>query len=269
MKQNDWLAISGVGILLILILAGIFAPLITSYDPNQIDLTDKLSNPSFTHLLGTDYLGRDLFSRILYESRATLLLGTVLTIIILVLGVVIGCIAAINNGKIAAVIDGICTLFLTLPSEMLVLVIIAVVGQSLEGLNIAIVIPRWPWYVRMIKNDVKKILSTNYVQYAKLSGNSMFVILRKHVFPNISSQIMVYTTLDMGALITSIAALSFLGIGIQAPTAEWGRMLNEAREVANVYPWQMIPAGVVIFLVTLILNYLGDSLEGKNNAFSD
>lgn len=156
MKQNDWLAISGVGILLILILAGIFAPLITSYDPNQIDLTDKLSDPSFTHLLGTDYLGRDLFSRILYGSRATLLLGTVLTIIILVLGVVIGCIAAINNGKIAAVIDGFCTLFLTLPSEMLGLVIIAVIGPSLEGLILAIVLPRWPWYVRMIQNDVKK-----------------------------------------------------------------------------------------------------------------
>lgn len=252
-----------------MILAGIFAPWLTSYDPNKIDLANKLSNPNMTHLLGTDYLGRDLFARILYGSRSTLLLGTILTLVILLLGGLIGYLAAVGNKKITTIIDSCCTLFLTLPSEMLSLVIIAIIGPSVEGLVFAIVLPRWPWYVRMISNDITKILQTNYIQYAKLAGLSKLAILRQHILPNVATKIGVYTTLDMGALITSIAALSFLGIGIQAPTAEWGRMLNESRDVATVYPWQMIPAGVAIFLVTLILNYLGDSLEGKNNAVSN
>lgn len=255
--KKDKIAIICLVILLSMIICILLAPYLTTYDPNTQVLTDKLEGISSRHLLGTDQLGRDIFSRILYGGRTTLLLGMLLTIIIAIVGLALGILASINK-TCEVVIMSVCNLFLSLPNEMLVLVIIAIVGPSLWGLILAVTLARWPWFVKMIHSDVSQIWQQEYVEYARINGESKLKIIQKHILQNIKNDLIVYTTLDMSGLIMSIAALSFLGIGIQPPVAEWGRMLSEAREVAIVYPWQMIPAGVAIFLIAVILNYLGD-----------
>lgn len=261
--KKDWLLLICLFCLLIMILSGIFAPLLTSFDPNQIDLTVKLENPSLAHLLGTDMLGRDIFARILYGARLTLVLGVALTGIILLVGSLLGFLAAFYKGLVESLIMGFCVLFLSLPSEMLSLIIIALIGPNFLGLVLAIVLSKWPWYVQMVKNDTDKILASHYVDFSKIVGKSKVWILAHHVLPNILSNLIIYTTMDMGGVIISIASLSFIGIGIQAPTAEWGRMLSDAGESAVSYPWQMVPAGVMIFLVTLALNYIGDAIRRR------
>ena len=255
---NDKIAKICMWLLLVMIICALLAPWLAPYQPNETNMNHRLESISAQHILGTDELGRDLLSRILYGGRVTLLLGVTLTLLIALVGVILGVLANIAGKQVKYIIDLLCGMFLALPSEMLSLMIIAIVGPSLLGLVLAIVLTRWPWYVKMIEDEIQVVLHKNYVTFAKISQKSIWWILRYHVWPNVKASIIVYTTLDMGALIMSMAALSFLGIGIQPPTAEWGRMLNDAREVAVVYPWQMIPAGVMIFVVTALLNYLGD-----------
>lgn len=259
--KKDWLAIGCAVLLGIFILLSVLAPVIAPFDPNMQDVAHKLEPMSATHWLGTDQLGRDIFSRLLYGGRVTLLLGVVLTIVILAIGLLLGTLAAVDGGWLDQLIMALCHLFLALPSEMLALTIIAIIGPSFLGLVLAITLTRWPWYVKMIRQDVLAILNTDYVLFSEISGRKKLWILIHHVLRNKWQNVVVYATMDMGALIMSIAALSFLGIGIQPPTAEWGRMLNEAREISAVDPWQMIPAGAMIFIVTALLNYLGDAFS--------
>ncbi|MFS1663831.1 ABC transporter permease [Streptococcus sp. zg-JUN1979] len=259
--HKDKLAYICVGLLFVCIFLAILAPFVSHFDPNAISLSEKLQTPNLVHLLGTDALGRDIFARMVYGARSTLLLGVFLTCVILVIGAVLGLLAALCQGIVDTVITGICTLFLALPSEMLSLMIIALLGPTFLGLILAIVLSKLPWYVQMIKTDSRRILESDYVTFSRLLKRSSWWIVVHHVFPNIFSNLIVYATMDMSALIISIASLSFLGIGVQAPTAEWGRMLSDASESAVSYPWQMVPAGLAIFLVTVSLNYLGDSIR--------
>ncbi|MEY8435383.1 ABC transporter permease [Streptococcus hyointestinalis] len=260
-KKKDIILIISICVLVLFILLAILAPVITHFDPNSIHLSEKLQLPNLIHILGTDELGRDIFSRILYGARTTLLLGVLLTLIILFLGAILGFLAAFYKGFIETIVTGICTLFLALPSEMLTLMIIALIGPNFVGLVFTIVLAKLPWYVQMIKADTEQILERDYVAFSHIVRRSRLWILLHHVLPNIANHLIVYATIDMSALIISIASLSFLGLGIQAPTAEWGRMLSDAGESAVSYPWQMIPAGLVIFLVSVTLNYIGDSIR--------
>jgi len=135
---------------------------------------------------------------------------------------------------------------------------------------LALTIVRFPWYVKMIRTEVLNYKTKNYVVFSLSSGKSKGWVFKEHIFPPIIRAIIVYSTLDISAVIMSISALSFLGVGIQPPTAEWGRMLNESREIAVVEPWQMIPAGITLFLVIAMLNYIGDAVaEGINEANSE
>lgn len=252
-------------ILILIIISIIFAPYLTPYKPNTQMISEKLLSVNSKHLLGTDELGRDILSRLLYGGRITLLLGFLLTLIISMLGLVLGILSNICGKTVKTIIDFFCNLFLTLPSEMLSLTIIAIVGPSIFGLVLAITLTRWPWYVKMISNEIEIVMSKDYCTFSKVSGKSIFWILKHHVWQNIKASFIVYTTIDLGGLIMSIASLSFLGIGVQPPMAEWGRMLNDAKEVAMVAPWQMIPSGVMIFVVTAILNYLGDFISDVEN----
>lgn len=273
-KKRDYIALCCLLALILCIVFALLAPVIAPFDPNAQDLANKLEGVSATHWLGTDQLGRDIFSRLLYGGRVTLLMGVVLTLVILGVGLVLGVVAACGGKKWDQWIMGICHLFLALPSEMLALTIIAIVGPSFLGLVLAITLTRWPWYVKMIRQDVMEIMNTDYVIFAKLAHKSLGWILWHHVLRNKWQNIVVYATMDMGALIMSIASLSFLGIGVQPPTAEWGRMLNDAREISAVDPWQMVPAGAMIFIVTALLNYLGDAfsewaLKGEKHAIKN
>lgn len=257
---NDKLAVLSLLILGVILLGTIFAGFFAPYNPNQQDLMNKLAMPSTEHWLGTDQLGRDIFSRLLYGGRTTLILSLGIVLLILLIGLLIGSLAGMLGGGFDTAMMRLCDWVLSLPSEMLSLCMIGILGPSLLTIILALTLVRLPWYIKMIRSEIRNDQTKNYVIFSLSSGKSKFWVFKKHIWRTLSRSLIVYSTLDISAVIMSISALSFLGIGIQPPTAEWGRMLNDAREVAVVEPWQMIPAGVALFLVVALLNYLSDAL---------
>lgn len=267
---KDRIVLVSILFLSLLILGIIFANVLSPYDPNKQDIMNKLAHPSSEHFFGTDMLGRDIFSRILYGGRVTLLLSFLIVFLILLIGLIFGGISGMFGGWIDASMMRFCDLMLSLPNEMMSLCIIGILGPSLLTIILALTIVRFPWYVKMIRTEVLNYKTKNYVVFSLSSGKSKGWVFKEHIFPPIIRAIIVYSTLDISAVIMSISALSFLGVGIQPPTAEWGRMLNESREIAIVEPWQMIPAGITLFLVIAMLNYIGDAVaEGINEANSE
>lgn len=258
---QDKIVLFSIFFLSLFILAILFANQLAPYDPNQQDVSNKLALPSFNHLFGTDMLGRDIFSRILFGGRVTLLLSVCIVFLILVTGFIFGSLSGMVGGSVDALIMRICELFLSLPSEMLSLCIIGILGPSLLTIVLALTLVRWPWYVKMVRSEVLAHKTKNYVLFSISTGKSSIWIFKKHIMRPIIRSLMVYSTLDISAVVMSISALSFLGVGIQPPTAEWGRMLNESREIAVIEPWQMIPAGAAIFIIVALLNYLGDAMS--------
>lgn len=249
----------------LLIVGIIFADGWSPYDPNKQEIMNKLAHPSSKHFFGTDMLGRDIFSRIFYGGRVTLLLSFFIVFVILLLGLIFGGISGIFGGKIDTVMMRFCDLILSLPNEMMSLCIIGILGPSLLTIILALTIVRFPWYVKMIRTEVLNYKAKNYVIFSMSSGKSRYWVFKEHIFQPITRAIIVYSTLDISAVIMSISALSFLGIGIQPPTAEWGRMLNESREIAVIEPWQMVPAGFTLFIVIAMLNYIGDAVAETVN----
>ncbi|MEO1770645.1 MULTISPECIES: ABC transporter permease [Enterococcus] len=257
---NDKLVTISFVFLIVLFTSTIFANILAPYDPNKQDIMNKLASPSWNHWLGTDQLGRDIFSRLLYGGRVTILLSFVIILLILIAGFIFGSLAGMAGGSIDAIIMRTCDWLLSLPSEMISLCIIGILGPSMLTIVLALTIVRWPWYIKMIRSEVMKEKGKNYVLFSLSSGKNKYWVFKKHMLRSLIYSLIIYSTLDMSAVVMSISALSFLGIGIQPPTAEWGRMLNDAREVAVVEPWQMIPAGAIIFIVVAMLNYIGDAL---------
>ncbi|MGX7172986.1 ABC transporter permease [Enterococcus ratti] len=245
-------------LLAIVFLLVLFAPLVTSYDPNQQDILNKLQHPSSKHWLGTDQLGRDIYTRILYGGRTTLCLSLVTTTVILFFGFLFGWLTAIRHGKLKRIIDFLCDTLLALPSELIVLIVIGILGPNLLTIFTAITLAKWPWFVRMFQSEIKQYQYKNYIQFSKVIGKSNYWILHHHLLRKIIPLVIVYGTLNLSGIIMSISALSFLGIGIQPPTAEWGNMVNEAKNFLLVDYWQLIPVGGVMLIVISALNYLGD-----------
>ena len=257
---KDKLAILSILILSVVLIGILFAGFLAPYDPNQQDLINKLATPSSDHILGTDQLGRDIFSRLLYGGRVTIILSLGIVFLILLIGLLFGSLAGMLGGTVDAGIMRLCDWILSLPSEMLSLCMIGILGPSVLTIILALTIVRLPWYIKMIRSEIRNDQTKNYVIFSLVSGKSKSWVFKNHSWRPLSRSLVVYSTLDISAVIMSISALSFLGIGIQPPTAEWGRMLNDAREVAVIEPWQMIPAGVALFLVVALLNYLSDVL---------
>lgn len=262
---KDKIVLGSVIFLSLLIVGIIFADGWSPYDPNKQEIMNKLAHPSSKHFFGTDMLGRDIFSRIFYGGRVTLLLSFFIVFVILLLGLIFGGISGIFGGKIDTVMMRFCDLILSLPNEMMSLCIIGILGPSLLTIILALTIVRFPWYVKMIRTEVLNYKAKNYVIFSMSSGKSRYWVFKEHIFQPITRAIIVYSTLDISAVIMSISALSFLGIGIQPPTAEWGRMLNESREIAVIEPWQMVPAGFTLFIVIAMLNYIGDAVAETVN----
>lgn len=262
---KDKIVLGSVIFLSLLVVGIIFADGWSPYDPNKQEIMNKLAHPSSKHFFGTDMLGRDIFSRIFYGGRVTLLLSFFIVFVILLLGLIFGGISGIFGGKIDTVMMRFCDLILSLPNEMMSLCIIGILGPSLLTIILALTIVRFPWYVKMIRTEVLNYKAKNYVIFSMSSGKSRYWVFKEHIFQPITRAIIVYSTLDISAVIMSISALSFLGIGIQPPTAEWGRMLNESREIAVIEPWQMVPAGFTLFIVIAMLNYIGDAVAETVN----
>lgn len=259
--KRDRVALLCMGFLSVVLVLGLLAPMLPLPDPTLIDIRDKFAPWSWHHPFGADQLGRDVLSRLIYGIRATVFLSLLTMAITAGLGASIGLAAGFFRNRIDDVLMRICDVMMSFPSEVMILAIVGMMGPGLENVVIANVAAKWPWYARMIRSIVRQHSDKDYIRFAKVAGGSSIRIMMRHLLPGTAGELFVLTTLDTGSVILMISALSFLGLGVQPPTPEWGMMLNEAKEVMTMYPLQMIPAGMAILLVVAAFNFLGDSLR--------
>lgn len=263
--KKDKLGMLSLGIILIIIISGILAPVIAPNSPVEVDVKLKLLGMSAQYPFGTDQLGRCVFSRILYGIRTTVFLSLITMAATITIGTLLGVISGFFRGWVDEVIMRVCDIMLSFPSEVMILAIVGILGTGISNIVIANIIAKWAWYTRMIRGIVIQYTDKNYIKFAKVSGCSTFHIIKKHLIPGAMGEIGVLATLDTGWVILNISALSFLGLGVQAPTPEWGMMLSEAKNIMTIYPQQMLPAGIAILVVVAAFNFLGDSLQDALN----
>lgn len=251
-------------ILVLLVLAAIFAPFIIPYPEDLADATHtaiKLQGPSAAHLMGTDELGRDIFSRVLYGARVSLTAALSAVGLSLVIGIPLGAIAGSFGGWVDNVIMRITDVFLSFPPLLLAIAMVAVMGSSLNNAVLAISISWWPWYTRLIRGQAISVKERKFVQAAETIGTSRMKIIFKHIIPNCISPVIVQASMDIGGVILTVASLSFLGLGAQLPTPEWGLMISTGRRFFPDSWWYCIFPGLAIFITVLCFNLLGDAIR--------
>jgi dipeptide transport system permease protein len=260
-------AMVGLFCLLIITIMAIFAPLIAPYDPTH-QFGDALRIPPSWYeqgvndfLLGTDDLGRDLLSRIIYGSRLSLGLSAAVVAIATILGILLGAIAGLNRGIIEFVILRIMDVILAVPSLLLAIVIIAIMGPGLPNAIYAVVIVLVPHFVRIVRAAIKEEMAKDYVMAAKLDGASPARLFTHSIFPNILSPLIVQISLAFSTAIIDIAALGFLGLGAQPPNPEWGTILSQSRDLIQLAPWVVTTPGLAILITVLSINLVGDGLR--------
>ncbi len=239
----------------------IFAPLIAPHDPTEAVLADAVQAPSAEHWFGTDKMGRDLFSRVIYGARTSLSSALILVAIITVVGTVLGIVSGYFGGIVDSVIMRISDMMLSFPGMVLAIAVAGILGANITNDIIAIAIVSWTKYARLSRSLVLKIRNRDYIAAAQVTGTKTSVILTKYMLPNVIPTILITGATDIGTMMLEIAGLSFLGFGAQAPTAEWGLMLNEGRSYMTAAPWLMIFPGMAIFITVVVFNLLGDSLR--------
>lgn len=242
-------------------LLGILAPWIAPNDPYATNIANKFGTFSLAYPLGTDQLGRCVFSRMIYGIRPTLGLATLTMIGTIGIGALMGLLAGYFRGWIDEIIMRIVDVMLSFPSQIMVFAVVALLGVDVRNVILANVFIKWAWYARMIRTGVMKYRDQNFVSFSRCIGNRESFILSKHLLPSIGSEMAVLASLDIGWAIINISTLSFLGLGVQAPIPEWGAMLNEAKNVLTTNPVQMIAPGFAIVFLVTCFNLLGDALR--------
>lgn len=263
LKQNK-LTFVALIIILFLVIIAIIAPIIAPFPSHiygDVNPQDKLLAPSRVYFLGTDEVGRDLFSRVLYGTRISLLGSLIAVGIGLLIGVPLGLMAGFYGGFIDEFIMRIVDMFLSFPPLLLAMAIAAFLGPSLQNAILALIIAWWPWYTRLIRGQVVSIKEREFVRAAHAIGTPSWQIMLKHILPNCISPIMVQASMDLGGIILTLAALSFLGLGAQAPTPEWGLIINTSRTYFLKAWWYSTFPGMAIFITVLSFNLLGDGLR--------
>ena len=252
----------GVGALIILvwILVAIFAPVLTPYPPDLVDVTMRLQPPSFVHWLGTDLLGRDVLTRLLYGARISLFTGFVVVAVAALFGTLVGGIAAYARGRIEEVIMRVTDLVFCFPPIILALAIAAALGIGTTNTIIAMLVVWWPKFARLARSLIIIQRSQEYVEAAVVVGFSPARILVRHIIPNSIGPLIVLVTLDVGNAIITFAGLSFLGLGVVPPTPEWGSMVSEGRELIEQW-WVASFPGLAILSIVLGFNFLGDGVR--------
>lgn len=254
-------AVFCMALILLLSVMGIFAPLFAPNDPYENDIMNKFASYSLQYPLGTDQLGRCVFSRMIYGIRPTLFLSLVTMLGTIGLGTLMGLLAGYFKGTIAEVIMRIVDMMLSFPSQIMILAIVALLGVDIRNVIIANIFIKWAWYARMIRTNVVKYTDKNFVLFSRCIGSGERFILIRHMIPCIASEMAVLATLDIGWAVLNISTLSFLGLGVQAPVPEWGAMLNEAKNVMTTNPIQMIAPGIAVVILVASFNLLGDCLR--------
>jgi peptide/nickel transport system permease protein len=262
-------AIFGFVIIFMLVVLAIFAP-ISPYDPEASRISERYHPPSLSHVMGTDALGRDLFTRALYGGRVSLMVGLLVVIISTTIGVPIGALAGYYGGRLDGILMRITDTFLSLPS-FLVLILLSAILREVEAplfernnvLTISLVIGAFAWttFARLVRATFLTLRERDFVSASRAMGGSDFRIIVRHILPNSIGPIIVEATLEFGYAIIEESGLSFLGFGIQPPTPSWGNLLSNAQEHFTKYPWLAIFPGLMIFLSIISINYIGDGLR--------
>lgn len=255
-------AVLGFVIALILVLAAIFADLICSYDQvTAQNVIERLQPASPAHWLGTDQLGRDIFARIVHGARVSLGLSFLVVFISVCIGGIIGSILALIGGRIDNLVMRVIDVVTCIPSFLLTLALVAALGTGIQNLMLALCIRMSVGFIRVIRSFVLSVVGQDFIDAARLAGLPTWKIALRHVLPNAVSIIIVEAAMSLSSTILSIAALSFLGLGIQPPAPEWGAMLNEGRDYIRTYPHLIIMPGIAIVLSALSMNLMGDGIR--------
>ncbi|MEI3614792.1 ABC transporter permease [Pseudogracilibacillus sp. SO30301A] len=254
-------AIFGAAIMFITIITAIFAPVIAPYPYDYIDLPKMLTPPNNEHIFGTDDLGRDIFSRVVYGTRISLVVGFGVVALSLLIGLVLGVIAGYFGGRIDSIIMGITDIFGSLPVILLAIAIIAALGPNLINLIIAMALVSWSRYTRLIRAEFLSLREQEFIEATRVLGMSSFRTIFKHMLPNAMAPIIVLTTMEFPVAIISEASLSFLGLGAQPPTPSWGSIISGGRMYIVEAPWIIFFPGLLLAILVLAFNLFGDSLR--------
>ena len=259
--RRHGLAMAGLCVIVFVVLMSAFAPLLATQDPGAQNLAARLSPPSWQHLLGTDELGRDLFSRLVYGGRITL--GMVLAVVVMVapFGLAVGCVAGYAGGVADKVLMRVTDIFLAFPRLVLALAFVAAMKPGVESAVFAIALTAWPPYARLARAETLTFRNTDFIAAVRLTGAGATRIVLRHIAPLCLSSLIVRVTLDMSGIVLTAAGLGFLGMGAQPPSPEWGAMIASARRFMLDQWWVPTIPGLAIFVVSLAFNLLGDGLR--------
>ncbi len=257
------MALAGGIILILLAVVAICAPWLAPHDPLQVNLPDALLPPSATYPFGTDQLGRDVLSRLIYGTRISLMIGFIAVGIAVVIGAAIGSIAGYYGGWVDAMLMRVVDTMLSIPTIFLLLAIIAMVGPSIEVIMAVIGLTSWMGVARLVRAEILSLKEREFVLAARVLGASSFRIITKHLLPNAMGPVLVSATLGVGGAILTESVLSYLGLGVQPPTPSWGNVLNEGRVALGVAWWLTISPGVCILVTVLAFNLLGEGIRER------
>jgi len=262
--RRDVLAMFSVGWIALMLIFAIFAPIISPYPEqgrgrNNADY--RLLAPSSDNWMGTDELGRDVLSRLIYGARPAMVASLIVVSAAMLIGTPLGAIAGYYGGWIDEVIMRITDLFLAFPSLLLAMAIVSLAGPGLLNAVMALVVSWWPWYTRLVRSTTRSLRSQYFVEAARSIGVRDSVIITRHILPNTITPIIVQATIDIGTVILATTSLAFLGLGTQAPNADWGLMIEQGRQYLRDAWWYSMFPGIAIFLTVLAFNLLGDTLR--------
>lgn len=261
MYRTNTLALISTIVILIFIFAAIFAPVVAPYEPNAQSLKDRLINTSPEHILGTDEFGRDVFSRLIFGSRVSLLIGLLPTMISMIIGTVLGLIAGFYGGKVDFIIMRIADVLLAFPSLLLAMLVAYTVGTGLLTIFIALAFVGWAGTARVIRSQTLSLRQKEYVEAGKSIGVKKMTIIFRHILPNCVPTLIVLFTMNVPGNILSESSLSFLGVGAQPPSTSWGLMVYRSKKYLQKTPVATLCPGVAILLLVLAFNFLGDGLR--------
>ncbi|MDI3091850.1 staphylopine uptake ABC transporter permease subunit CntC [Priestia megaterium] len=259
--NKDWLAILSLIIVAVTIIFGIFAPLLSPHDPEEVNMQLRYAASSWEYLLGNDHLGRCILSRLIYGIRPSVLWVLVALLVSIIIGATLGFISGYFRGKVDTFIMRICDVMLSFPGYVMTLAVVGVLGVGLENIIIAFILMKWAWFARVFRTSVMQYAELDYVKFSKAAGISDVKIIYKHIILVTFPDIAVISSSSIGSMILQLSGFSFLGLGIQAPNAEWGMMLNEARKVMFSRPELMLAPGLAIIIVVSAFNFLSDAIQ--------
>lgn len=260
--RSNKLTMFGLYVLAFLILCAIFAPVLATHDPFAQDLGQRLLAPGENgHLFGTDSLGRDIYSRLLYGARISIYIVLLVVMVAPLVGLIVGTMSGYAGGWIDVLLMRITDIFLAFPRLILALAFVAALGAGIENAVLAISLTAWPPYARIARAETLTIRNSDYIHAIKLQGAGPFRIVTKHIWPFCISSLVIRVTLDMAGIILTAAGLGFLGLGAQPPSPEWGAMISEGRKYILDYWWVATIPGIAIFAISLAFNLLGDGLR--------